>query len=766
VQSAEHVAQALERWHERGMGSAELRFWRDQLEGFRTPKAFAYVVDALLDKQDYQAAMGLLMTWLSQSGAVPLVESEHSFYHLALRWMLGVTGAGDESAQAATMDLVMRFFDALEANAEEFWRVPQLDTLGVGNDAAAVRPPQEAAEADDDPFAAAYEGMTYKDSTDDDVESEVLDIMPQKDFDLKQEAPRIESRLRFLAVLAALWNLATRSVRAAPEERRGSARDAATAWLAQARRNYHDLLTLLDRIHSHEVPRPTGAYESIVEYNARTVVKERLLQTGVATCLDHTLAIGALEGVADTPEAPEAPGLFGAPWEKAAREIERALLRRDGEAARALLPAFMAAFRNEPLLFTPLDHGGNPRDVLRASLAQRVLHGLVHSLPRQGLLADTFRLVCLARSMEAGQVLHGWRLTAFDRILHIGLQAITEAIVEAGHRDSVAPERLVQALEEMIEPITLLWIDHGKRVNVRVATLEVVQNDADWERLQDFIRRYGRDLFTRRFLVLPNLRGICHRGIGAWLEQLRSDSQTSTSLRLIEELDRDISKTEAERLLYVILQALIENFDNFQDFNSAAAQSNYGDNLYQLFDFLYLKASYERAAWCLRPVSLIHEVLARHNGDAAALWRQQVEELTRDEAAEHLQELADLEQEHGFRLATIADRLGERFVKPMAIDRLCALVGPALRQARERFDTDQPCPLEEELRPLADTPSGVGWDVPAWVARLEGELRRVRAAESPLGSLIEAQTPVPIVTVPFAQLVEELRDWKQIALEE
>ncbi len=40
--------------------------------------------------------------------------------------------------------------------------------------------------------------MTYKDSTDDDIESEVLDFMPQKDFDLAEEAERLETRLEIL----------------------------------------------------------------------------------------------------------------------------------------------------------------------------------------------------------------------------------------------------------------------------------------------------------------------------------------------------------------------------------------------------------------------------------------------------------------------------------------------------------------------------------------------------------------------------------------
>src|SRR5262249_13947093 len=81
----------LARWRERGEATADLAFWGRHLEGFRTPKAFALVVDALLRKQDYQASMALLINWLGQAEQVPLEEGEHSFHGLALRWMLGVT---------------------------------------------------------------------------------------------------------------------------------------------------------------------------------------------------------------------------------------------------------------------------------------------------------------------------------------------------------------------------------------------------------------------------------------------------------------------------------------------------------------------------------------------------------------------------------------------------------------------------------------------------------------------------------------------------
>ena len=43
----------------------------------------------------------------------------------------------------------------------------------------------------------------------------------------------------------------------------------------------------------------------------------------------------------------------------------------------------------------------------------------------------------------------------------------------------------------------------------------------------------------------------------------------------------------------------------------------------------------------------------------------------------HLAGLAQLESRHGLKLRTVGDRLRERFIAPLAIDRMCALVGPA-----------------------------------------------------------------------------------------
>jgi hypothetical protein len=764
--SAEQVAKALSLWRERGSANADLAFWREHLDDFHSPKAFALVVDALLRKQDFRASMSLLMTWLSQVEEVPLEEGDFSFHLLALRWMLGICAlANAEPAPAASaqssIDLVAKFFDYLEANAEDFGQPPRLDLLGTDHDAPADEggPPEEEEES---LFGAAYEDMTYKDSTDDDVEAEVLDFMPQKDFDLAHEAERLEARLKFLATLARLWNVATRALREAQGNDVRKSQEALDAWLAKARKNYHGLLALLDAVHDHEVPKPSGSYESLVEFDHRRVVKERLLTLVITTCLDQALAVGALRGARDKDVEPE--GESAAPgWEPLVIRLERALLKKEPALARSWLPEFIRLFKHEPLLYTPLTHGGHPRQILRASIAQTILRGLVANLPRQGLVRETYQLVLLAHGMEQAQTLTGPRVTEFDRLFQLAVQAVTEAVVEAALRDSLGPEPIVQALENVVEPFLKAWMDHSK--TLRVAMLEAVASDKDWLRLGEFIKKYGHDLFHARFMTMQNLRGILHRGVGPYLDYLSENPDPMHPIKLVEDLEQGLDRHEPEHWLQIILQAVIENYDHYRDYNTTTTQSDYGENLYQLFDFLRLKASYERNAWQLRPLNLVHEVLARKHGAAAQLWREQVQELSiRQTADDHLEELTRLERMHGMRLATVADRLEERFVRPMVLDGLCALIEPALEQAPAALDRDPVVPLEDALKLQAATPTGVGLDVPHWILRLEGEVHRVRTSKTALVSLAETLFQVPKVHAPFAELAEQLRDWKKMVV--
>jgi hypothetical protein len=81
------------------------------------------------------------------------------------------------------------------------------------------------------------------------------------------------------------------------------------------------------------------------------------------------------------------------------------------------------------------------------------------------------------------------------------------------------------------------------------------------------------------------------------------------------------------------------------------------------------------------------------------------------------------------RMPTVADRLGDRFIKPMTIDRMRALVRPAMRQLSLSFDgknTPAFDLLVQEARLMAREPTGVGFEAPPWLVALEEEVERVQ----------------------------------------
>ena len=212
--SARQVAAALAGWRQRGEAAADLAFWRGQLDHFRSPKAFALVVDALLGKGDFRSALALLASWLGQAEQVAAGRRRLLVPRPRPALDAGPHPAGRRRAGAACRPaaerraLVVKFFDYLEANAEDYWEVPALDLAEAGEDEE---------EEEEDLYGAAYEDVTYQDTTDD-SEGDVSDGgEPTDEFDLEREGERLERRLRFLTTLARLWQVAARFL--APSER-------------------------------------------------------------------------------------------------------------------------------------------------------------------------------------------------------------------------------------------------------------------------------------------------------------------------------------------------------------------------------------------------------------------------------------------------------------------------------------------------------------------------------------------------------------------
>jgi hypothetical protein len=567
-----------------------------------------------------------------------------------------------------------------------------------------------------------------------------------------------------LSTVAQLWQIAARYValEGIGKEPGSTDLEPLLGWLKTASERQAALLSLLDEVQDCPVPEPLGSYESVVEYDRRRNVKELLLQRVIGTCLNTSMAIGTMESSLGPAGEPFSTGKRPA-WEPIAIQLEHALLGGDVAASRLLLGPFLKSFEDEPLLFRALADGGAPRQILQVRLAQAVLRALVTNLPRVGLLRETYQLLAAARRMEQTHALQGRGVTEFNNLFQSAFQAVVEAVIlSVGARSNVKgrDQEVVDLLERLTRPFLALWVEHSQ--TLQLSTLETVATEEEWQALGSFIRTYGRDLFHAKFMTLANLRGILHRGVDAHLDYLRDNLDATEPVHLVEDLDVRMPRREAIRWLQVTLQTLVENYEEYKDYNTTTPQSDYGDNLYLLVEFLRVKAAYERQAWRLRPLVQAHEVLARrHRLDLAASWEEAFKRLTEELAGQHCERLAALERTHGMRLGTVADRVNERFVKPLTLDRLCALIEPAMREARRGTPARSLGRLEKELAPLIDSPIGVGLDVPQWLRRLEGEVQRVRAAQSTIVELAEGFLGVPRKALPLAELRQQLEDWER-----
>jgi hypothetical protein len=768
AEAAEHVARAMALW--KTGGASDPAFWRRHRDGFKTPAAFAQVIDALLTHGDYRAALALLITWLSEADSVPLQDPSASFFRLTFRWLRGVT-AGGAVPDADRGPLVRRFFELLEANAVDRWSVPD---LGLG---AVRREPGEEDEDSGEVFEAAYEGVTFRDSADDGEEGAVVEQgrPAPGEFALDGEAERAEERLRFLAAVARLWRTA-----AVPDlwpKADSTAAAAVGEWLRTARGNLAALRGLAERLYRVPVPEPAGGVEGVMEYDRRRAIKGHLLDLAVQTAVETAAAARALAALlARSPELPlgqstplggQGPTSELPAWEPVAIRLERAVASGDAAGARRMLPSFVALFRHEPLLVCPPTDGGTPAQAIRAQTALQTIESLLARLPRLGLLRETYQLTKLARVMERNDPPEGRRVSSFDQLFRTAVTGVVDALLTSARdwgEDAGEDGPLASALRQVADSFQGLWVDHS--VGLRLSTLESVLDQDDWAQLKAFVRTYGGDLFTVRFLTLSNVRGILGQGTAAWLDREALQGDPDNRPKLVEDwADGKADRTRAARQFEVVLQSLVEHYDEYRDYNTTTTQSDYGENLYILLDFLRLKVTYDRYAWRLRPMVLAHEVLCRRGFDRlASKWREYLAGRTEKLAKELLDELAAREAEHALKLRTVRDRLEERFVRPLRIDQAGARVARAAAAARDGQPEDNPSftGLLAAIRPLADHPSGVGLDVPTWLRRLEDELRKVRATDPEADGDAFEQYPFPQpLGLDFAELKKQLQDWEK-----
>lgn len=767
LQATLQVAEALADWHQQGETAGDLNFWRQHLQKFGSASSFSIVVDVLLHRGDYSAAMGLLISWLSHASEVPLEDARQSYFELMLQWSLEVLHSPKLDA-AARWKLLKRFLDLLEANADEYW---DLSTIKVDSDSS----PQK----EESPFAAAYEGMQYRDSTNDGNESNLADDEPfgklGADFPLEHHSETITQRLRFLAHVAHLWRLIARQSLLFQDQK--NLNESLTTWWKAAVQQRERLLPLLDQIQNCTVPEPLGNQPSMMEYDRQRSIKERILEAGLSAALDVALAERSLLAASYAIQKTDVPGTDADDWDRHAVQLENLIWRGEVNKINPRLNVFLNALGHVTLLYRPLDAGGKLNEIYETRSAQSILRDLVNALPRLGLVKDTYQILKQVRDLERAQAVQGRVVTEFNRLFEYAINGLATSVARSSRSwpESATPGRLVELLDQLAKPFLVLWIDHSH--SVRLSSLEAIHADDEWMELRDFIRKFGSDLFHPKFMTLANLRAILSRGVNTYLNYLEEEEalartdEPTTGAKLLNALRRKrLTREQAVRHLDLVLKAVVENYEEYKDYNATTTQSDYGENLFRLISFLRLKSTYERHLWNIKPLIWVHEGLAREGHDAAALlWKQTIARMTAEIARRNVDKLRELQSEHGMQLRTVADLVEEKFIAPLDVDRMTALVAPAIAEIKgkliehtpdrpgDSLAVSRPSSLAALLAAIdvqAKSTSGSGLDIPTWIRKLEQEGDFVLDQQ-----IFEKALEPPFHVISEADLENQLGSW-------
>ena len=787
--AAEFVANALNLWHKGGAEAGDIEFWRQHAALFDSPKAYHLVIEALLDRGDYQTSSALMVHWLSQAEFVRLQHGDSSFHDLMWRWITEQKErlkVSDFEERNEIWIRIRKFYDFVEANAELYGEVPEFQ---IGRPMPSSKEDDEGIDemddddsnSDDDLFEAAYEGITYHDTTDDGMEGSIFDSGQNSDDELEAEVDRVFDRLEFLATVANFWRIAATfplpvdnrcQLNDSAIKQLKNRRDILADWIKRANENRSRLSELLQSVLRYKIPDPGVDHESLVQYDRYRLYKESLLDRIVDTCVqsEHSVCmlaavIAAIDHLVEQKPVTNLPD--GVNGNAPLVSLFSAILLADLNLIKEQFADAVEYLHSQRLLYVPLAKGGSPKDIVAARVLQEEIRDLAGCLPVLGLFIETHELITTALAMERNHKITHGAVTEFDELFEVAYTSMVKCLVQSiqllqqkmsNDQDmddtEVAKETeniLFDCIKMVTESMSILWMHHSR--TLRLSVLEKANDPNSWEQLVGFIKRYGSGLFTQQFLQLSNARAILHQGVGCWLDNVRN-SHNEVDLRLFDELDKAISSEKAARHLTLVLETICENYHEFLDYNTTTTQSDRGELLYSMLDFLKLRNRYDRVCWFLKPIVWGHEILVRDGQNSVArMWRRSLTDQLDPQAEKYLQQLEKLRDKYSMQMETVGRRLEGRFVHAMQIDRLRSLVKPAMagsNKSQRAFDK-----LQQETQAFIRATPGVGMDLPAWLAALEKEVQQFHLPLR-LRSTKKDQTLIRPIDVPVARLREQL----------
>lgn len=747
-ESAQFVARVSREWREAGATRGDVSFWRRSADEFTAVQSYTLILEALLQAEDLIAAQALLVHWLASGRAFADEASGKEFSAFGRRWLeAALTRPADERRP-----LVQRFFELLEANAEELWFAPGAEIIG-GESA----PPSEEVRLDDvdeeadpdDVFSAAYENVTYQDSTADGNEGSMLEAgTPGKDLeDLTELHQAIGRRLQFLTTIAKLFQ---RTATVEGKKPNSEISASLAVWALHLDSNRRTLWSLIQGLENIAGEPSSLKPSAMAEIGRRQAFRDDLLDEVIGCAVETAHAFHLLAAASGATIPDDVPL-----WETKLVRTRAAMLRGSREKTQRTLFDLFESLRPLVVLYLPLHLGGKPLRVAKARLAREAMKRLAEDLPKIGLLHDAFRLLEVARRAERNGLRDVRMVTEFESVFTAGFRSTMATLAgllgrwtETKSRDDLAAANV----REVIQRFTRLWSEHV--AGVRISEIERRPSERSWERTRKFIKQYGGELFTQQFLQYGNLRGVLAQGVHEFLKSLIEDEDEEGPERLRNDLGGSLSIDDAVEEMSFVLQVVYNHYDLFRDYNTTTTQSDYGENIFVLLDLVRTSVAYDRDWWAMRPIYLAHRELttAGRLGVADLLRTAFIFQMS-PIADTRQRELSEVERKNGVVLAGVRDKINERFARPFELDRAIAHLGPALSESPgndEAFET-----LRKALDQFVATPTGSGFEAPDWLRKFESEVDRF------LGDDDGASTKTPLPKLSFNEFVQQLSSWDE-----
>jgi hypothetical protein len=716
----------LKSWRKEPEAAQGLAFWKRHAESLNSATSYAFLVETLLQHQDATAAMALLVDWASRAEEVGLGTGEQTFQIVALRWFQTIWRAQKDIKNRWTW--TRKFIDYLEANCESFFYVQNLAALlkqaGVSSSHS------EKSDDEEDIWSAAYEGVIFRDSANDGHEGATLDD-EISDFELASLFSEIADRCGFLSATMLIRYDALLAAFHAISELPDASSTLAT-WYTYVCETEKGLLQLAEEIWRYPVTPAYANPESMMEFERRCQIRDALVERVIHTALD-ALNLRYLLRAIMNPDEPDNSQQHSQ-WDEYYPRILRAVLHGDEKTFHELMESFLEIIATRPVLYSSLVRGGNPHTYFTARGTHRALGLMAYLMAQQGWAGASIGLLTLVKTTEQRQAQGGGKVSEIEHLFEAVADGIFTALITSGTNSRQGeivqiPLREAEHLMESVGAVCQVLADIWATISheIYLSTVETTPFQRSWQEIRQFIRKFGQEIFTPMFMAHGNLRAIIAMGASQWLKLVKESDAPQWS-RLIAALDTgELNPKKAAEYLRLIIEIVLENYEDYLDYNSMTTQSDYGQNLHILIDFLRLKCEYQRRHWMLKPFFLAHRCLINWQlWDLAEIWEETVESHFQGWSEVFVKKYNRIRDSHGIHLPGLFETLNKGLGFPLAMQHVLGLVRHVIQELEAGQTGPTLARLRERIRSFGTFHVRYGFQRPEWIDDLENAIQRAQ----------------------------------------